>query len=170
MFFDYFKLFLVNDKRNRCLSSIAPRPLSVFALVFLSLVCLSGFADDSDNDGMLDTWEIDNGLDPLLAFDAWWDADRDGVLNKDEFIAETDPNVSSGPAQVVYSAEQAISAFNLTTTLPLYYTTTDASTSLSGLGLNIHYNSSLIPELIDVGVAPKLVIDGVAHPTGLKKS
>jgi hypothetical protein len=26
------------------------------------------------------------------------------------------------------------------------------------------------PELIDVGVAPKLVIDDVTHPTGLKKT
>ena len=25
-------------------------------------------------------------------------------------------------------------------------------------------------ELIDVGVEPKLVIDGVAHPTGVKKT
>ena len=26
------------------------------------------------------------------------------------------------------------------------------------------------PELIDVSVEPKLVIDGVAHPTGVKKT
>ena len=29
---------------------------------------------------------------------------------------------------------------------------------------------NLRPELIDVSVEPKLVIDGVAHPTGVKKT
>jgi hypothetical protein len=26
------------------------------------------------------------------------------------------------------------------------------------------------PELVDVGVEPKLVIDGIAHPTGVNKT
>jgi len=53
------------------------------------------FADpgaDSDNDGMPDTYEIDNGLDPFDDSDAAADADEDGYSNLEEFEQGTDPN------------------------------------------------------------------------------
>jgi hypothetical protein len=53
------------------------------------------FADpglDSDNDGMPDTYEIDNGLDPFDDTDASGDADEDGYSNLEEFEQGTDPN------------------------------------------------------------------------------
>ena len=48
--------------------------------------------DDLDADGIIDTWEIANGLDPSDASDAKIDNDLDGVTNLDEFLTGTDPN------------------------------------------------------------------------------
>ncbi len=49
---------------------------------------------DDDNDGMPDTWETENDLDPLNAADASQDADGDGLTNLEEYYQGTDPNVS----------------------------------------------------------------------------
>ncbi len=46
--------------------------------------------NDDDNDGLPDTYEIANGLDPL-ADDASGDADGDGATNAAEYIAGTNP-------------------------------------------------------------------------------
>ncbi len=47
---------------------------------------------DTDNDGIDDKWESDNGLDPLSANDAWFDTDNDGYTNLQEYEEKTDPN------------------------------------------------------------------------------
>ena len=73
---------------------------------------------DDDNDGMPDSFESDNGLDPLDASDAIEDADGDGVDNLAEYQNQTNPNaddyapvlrvpddievVSTGPLTSVY--------------------------------------------------------------------
>lgn len=46
---------------------------------------------DSDNDGMVDSWELENGLDPTSALDAELDSDQDGLTNLQESLALTDP-------------------------------------------------------------------------------
>ena len=46
---------------------------------------------DSDGDGMLDDWEVANGLSPFNAADAVQDADGDGFCNLHEYWAGTDP-------------------------------------------------------------------------------
>jgi hypothetical protein len=46
---------------------------------------------DDDNDGIPDVWELAYGLDPFNAADALLDSDRDGVLNLDEYVANTVP-------------------------------------------------------------------------------
>jgi len=47
---------------------------------------------DSDNDGMPDGWEQENGMDPTDPSDAGEDPDGDGMTNQEEFEAGTDPN------------------------------------------------------------------------------
>ena len=47
---------------------------------------------DSDNDGMHDGWEQENGMDPTDPSDAGEDPDGDGMTNQEEFEAGTDPN------------------------------------------------------------------------------
>ena len=51
---------------------------------------ISSLLEDKDGDGMLDTWEIRNGLDPNIPYDAFIDSDRDGYSNSEEFIMKTD--------------------------------------------------------------------------------
>ncbi len=53
---------------------------------------------DSDEDGMADSWETDNGLDPDDPSDAAADADMDGRTNLDEFLGGTDPSAYEGPS------------------------------------------------------------------------
>jgi hypothetical protein len=46
---------------------------------------------DSDEDGLPDTFELANGLNPLSARDAAADTDGDHLTNLEEFVAGTDP-------------------------------------------------------------------------------
>ena len=46
---------------------------------------------DDDNDGMPDTWEIQNGLDSLNAVDATLDPDNDTLINLEEYQRSTNP-------------------------------------------------------------------------------
>lgn len=56
---------------------------------------------DADQDGMPDTWEVLNGLDPTDALDALLDPDGDGLINLDEWLGGTDPNSFDGPSAPV---------------------------------------------------------------------
>ena len=46
--------------------------------------------NDSDFDGMPDSWEYDHGLNPFQADDSF-DSDTDGMTNYEEYVADTDP-------------------------------------------------------------------------------
>ena len=51
-------------------------------------------AKDSDNDGMPDVWEDTNLFSKFSAADATQDADGDGLNNRDEFLAGTNPRLA----------------------------------------------------------------------------
>ena len=53
---------------------------------------------DDDNDGMPDTWETENGLNPLDSSDASLDPDGDGLTNLQEHQRGTNPKVSDAEA------------------------------------------------------------------------
>jgi MYXO-CTERM domain-containing protein len=55
------------------------------------------FFADTDEDGLADEWEIDNGFDPEDPSDGNLDPDGDGRSNLLEFQTNTDPNVYNGP-------------------------------------------------------------------------
>ena len=57
--------------------------------------------EDSDNDGIPNIWEIDNGLDPCDPTDALRDKDCDAILNLFEYQMESNPNDPNSP-QVEY--------------------------------------------------------------------
>jgi len=54
-------------------------------------LCNLGDTDD-DNDGMPDSYEIENGLDPLDSSDASGDADGDGLSNIEEYRIHSETN------------------------------------------------------------------------------
>ena len=53
-------------------------------------------ADDADNDGLPDAYELANGLDPNNSADASADSDDDGLSTLAEFTAGTDPRRTDG--------------------------------------------------------------------------
>ncbi|WP_444940661.1 hypothetical protein ACJJI3_19610 [Microbulbifer sp. ZKSA004] len=59
-------------------------------------LALLATSDDSDNDGMPDTFERTYNLDPNSAADADLDSDGDGMSNLEEFARGTDPNYLHG--------------------------------------------------------------------------
>ena len=60
---------------------------------------MDGPRADTDGDGMPDEWELRYGLAPDSAADAWMDQDNDGLSNRDEYLAGTDPTAVPAPRQ-----------------------------------------------------------------------
>ncbi|MBL9146096.1 MAG: choice-of-anchor D domain-containing protein [Verrucomicrobiaceae bacterium] len=73
---------------------------------------------DYDHDGLLDLWEIANGLNPNSASgaDGVGDADSDGLTNIQEFIAGTDPKSANAKTTNDGSVIATSSAFPFTPT------------------------------------------------------
>ena len=61
---------------------------------FASIDNLRFTPEDGDGDGIEDTWEIDNGLDPLDPSDATGDLEGDGLTNIEEYWTNSDPNLA----------------------------------------------------------------------------
>ncbi len=56
---------------------------------------------DSDDDLMPDKWEVDYGLNPLIASDALNDGDSDTLTNREEYFITSEPDNAASP-QLVY--------------------------------------------------------------------
>jgi len=67
---------------------------------------------DADLDGMGDTWELANGLNPANALDAGLDPDGDFFANWDEFQRRTNPSASNVPPDTGYSSVSVVGTFN----------------------------------------------------------
>ena len=102
------------------------------------------YALDADADTMADEWELYFTLDPTNHRDAYFDLDQDGYLNWEEFYADTDPTIASGPAQVLYTDRAATLIPGSSARLSVRYTTTDTDPNLSGMGVRVHYNSKYL--------------------------
>lgn len=95
--------------------------------------------DDADRDGILDSWEVDNGLDPTIAEDAWRDYDYDRIINRVEYELGTSavsnwiPTLIGGAPQFVESPSVAggielVSRRGITSSGGLYRVTRGALT------------------------------------------
>jgi hypothetical protein len=71
------------------------------------------------------------------------DTDNDGVGDNADY-APNDPAVQSGPAQVVSVAGNPAAVVGQTMSIEISYDVTNGDDTLTGLGLHVHYNSSLI--------------------------
>ena len=97
---------------------------------------------DDDNDTILDSFELANGLDPFDASDAGLDNDGDGLTNAEEAAQGSNPNADTVPP--VISADTInIDASAVLTTVDLAASALDA---LDGV-ININTNSDTGPFL-----------------------
>ena len=101
-------------------------------------------ATDLDFDGMPDEWELKVGLDPESARDAFFDPDQDGLLNWEEWLLGTDPLRAEYASQIVTLDEARTLSPGVPSRLTFNYAVSDDNYDLNGLGLRIHFNSSLI--------------------------
>ena len=76
-----------------------------------------GAPPDTDSDGMPDSWETDNELDPFDPADASQDADNDGWTNLQEYLLDYDPNDASPNKPVGISPPNDSVNVSLTPTL-----------------------------------------------------
>src|SRR5436305_7820076 len=69
--------------RHRATNALAAKSITVTTTA-------TGGGVDTDGDGMPDSWELANGLNPFVN-DASGDKDGDGLTNLQEYLAGTNP-------------------------------------------------------------------------------
>ena len=74
---------------------------------------------DTDNDGLPDFYETENGLDPNDADDASGDLDGDGFTNLEEYEAGTDPTRDELPPELTIPADISMGAIGRMTDVNL---------------------------------------------------
>lgn len=120
---------------------------------------------DTDGDGMTDTWELANSLSPNSAADAILDPDGDGVNNLGEFYSGTNPH-------------SAASVLRIGDVIPFVGTNVPAIVrffAYSNATYSVEYRNSLLPtamwqKLGDVNSAPLDRVVEVQDPNAYKKT
>ncbi len=90
---------------------------------------------DSDGDGMPDEWELEHGFNPNLPIDAEEDPDRDGLINRLEFGAGTDPRAADTDADLLNDGQEIARGTN-----PLA-----ADTDGDGIGDGLEVQAGTLP-------------------------
>ena len=98
---------------------------------------------DDDNDDLPDTWETDHGLDRLDATDKDSDLDEDGFTALQEYLNDTDPNVFD-ESQKVSVVGNPFGVYGSEVVVPINYDVSDGENELTGLGVRIHFDSSVL--------------------------
>jgi hypothetical protein len=94
-----------NDWKSQWRNSATLRGAAVMTTNFTMVI-----SDDSDSDGMSNSWEMLYGLDPNSAVGAngaSGDPDGDGENNLSEYLADTNPKDASSKLQIVRTQRQA---------------------------------------------------------------
>lgn len=123
---------------------------------------------DVDQDGMSDAWEALQGFSSQTAQDASLDADGDGVSNRDEYVAGTDPRSSA--SRLSLSVEQQspavvirFNAISNQTFSVLYRTNLDSSAWLKWVDVPSRSTNRLV-EVRETNAAPDLRLYRVVAP------
>ncbi len=97
------------DWAGHSIKSLRLDPPNTSGAVFVD--ALIGSDGDFDNDGMDDTWEVVNQLDPTAESDSMLDVDGDGVMNGSEYILGGGPSIANSASTLVISGSET--GFNL---------------------------------------------------------
>lgn len=139
--FDYPLSAIIPDNVSTVQLIIAGANNSTNETLLVSDILLSQAAADTDGDGMPDTWESANDLNPGSAADRDIDTDGDGQSSLAEYLAGTDPR----------SGTSAIRITDLTITDPLAGTGTVTWQSIPGKRYRLQISPDLATPFADTG-------------------
>ncbi|CAM4172870.1 M4 family metallopeptidase [Pseudoalteromonas byunsanensis] len=111
--------------------------------VFIDNLNISGVesnSQDSDEDGMPDSWETTHGLDPNDASDAASDSDGDNLTNLEEYNNSTDPHNSDTDSDGMLDGWEVLYALN-----PLNAADASLDSDADGLSNLEEFNLNSLP-------------------------